>query len=87
MKGGDCVRNRTLMSFFIFALVGMIATETFAQDDEGRRERRRRRRDVPRPKVGEVLEDFALKDVKGKEVKLSEFRDKKIFVLELGACT
>ncbi|MFC1736707.1 hypothetical protein ACFL1X_11365 [Candidatus Hydrogenedentota bacterium] len=38
------------------------------------------------PKVGDKIADFALNDVHGKEVKLSDFKNK-IFVLELGACT
>ena len=46
----------------------------------------RRSRRAPHPKVGEVVKDFELKDLKGKKVRLSDFRDK-IFVLELGACT
>jgi len=41
----------------------------------------------PRPKIGEVFQDFTLKDVEGKKVKFSSFRGKKILVLELGACT
>lgn len=38
------------------------------------------------PKIGEVLDDFELLDLKGKKVRLSDFKEK-IFVLELGACT
>ena len=45
----------------------------------------RRRTNSP-PKIGEVAQDFILNDVKGKKVKLSSFRDKKILVLEFGAC-
>ena len=49
--------------------------------------RGRVKREVVHPKVGEELKDFTLKDVNGKPVKLSDFRGKKIFALELGACT
>jgi len=42
---------------------------------------------VVRPKVGQLVPDFTLPDVKGKKVRLSDFKGKKIFVLELGACT
>ena len=43
-------------------------------------------RQAPRPKIGDMVADFTLQDVKGKAVKLSAFKEK-IFVLELGACT
>jgi len=43
-------------------------------------------REVVHPNVGDVLKDFTLSDINGKEVRLSDFRNK-IFVLELGACT
>lgn len=69
-------------------LAGMFAgtTQPEAQEPEGRAPKRPKR-EVVHPKVGEVLKDFSLKSVDGKTVKLSDFRKKKIFVLELGACT
>lgn len=39
------------------------------------------------PKIGSEIADFELKNAKGKKVKLSQFRDKKFVILELGACT
>ena len=80
------MRNRNWVSFFALALAGMVAVSAVAQPREDR-PRRRPRREVVHPKVGEELKDFALKDMTGTDVKLSDFRDKKIFVLELGACT
>ena len=46
-----------------------------------------RPRRVVRPEVGQPVPDFALTNVKGATVQLSQFRGKSIFVLELGACT
>lgn len=57
-----------------------------AQPGGGRRQAQGNKR-RPRPKIGEVFQDFALKDVKGEKVRFSSFRGKKILVLELGACT
>ena len=68
-------------------LVCFLGGMLFAQSRGGRAGRGGRGRgNVQHPEVGETLDDFELKDVKGKTVKLSDFREK-IFVLELGACT
>ena len=67
------------------AAIALVAA-LFAADLASAQGRNRRRRPPP-PKVGEAVKDFTLKDVDGKDVSLSDFRDKKIFVLELGACT
>jgi len=52
---------------------------------EGQKPASESRRATP-PKVGETVADFALKDVEGKTVKLSDFRGR-ILVLEFGAYT
>ena len=73
------------IGLFVLAAAVMLVDTALAAEDHGK-PRERRRREIVHPKVGEVLKDFTLKDVNGKEVKLSDFRNK-IFVLELGACT
>jgi cytochrome oxidase Cu insertion factor (SCO1/SenC/PrrC family) len=78
--------RKTWIGLLVLVLASFLVNAAWAQGEGGQRRRRRRRREVVHPKVGEVLEDFTLKDVKGKDVKLSDFRNK-IFVLELGACT
>ncbi len=78
--------RKTWIGLLVLVLASFLANTVWAQDEEAQPDRRRRRREVVHPKVGEVLKDFTLKDVKGKDVKLSDFRNK-IFVLELGACT
>lgn len=80
------MRHRLWTGLALLVLGSMLTASTFAEGDDDRRERRRRAR-RERPKVGQQLKDFELKDVKGKSVKLSDFRGKKFFALELGACT
>ena len=71
---------------------GQLASEerSSAEAQRNRGERRgrgnRRRPKGPPPEIGTVLADFALQDVEGNTVRLSDFRGK-IFALELGACT
>ncbi len=80
--------RKSWVAFVALVLAGVVTATAVAQERERRdRPRRRERREVVHPKVGEVLKDFALKNAKGKTVTLSDFRNKKIFVLELGACT
>ena len=75
--------RRTLwLGALSLALALIMADAGFAQSSS-----RRRRRRSPPPKVGTIVEDFVLKDIDGKDVRLSDFKGKKIFVLELGACT
>ena len=75
--------GRTVGMGALSLVLALIMTDAgFAQ-----RPRRQRRRRSPPPKVGTVVEDFVLKDIDGKEVRLSDFKGKKIFALELGACT
>ena len=82
------MRRRAWMGLFSVILACFLCDAALAQDEGGEtRGRGRRRREVIHPKVGEVVADFTLQDVKGKPVKLSDFRGKEIFVLELGACT
>lgn len=38
------------------------------------------------PKIGAAVENFTVRDVEGRDVRLSDFKDR-IFVMELGACT
>ena len=64
--------------------VGLLTTAAALAE---RPERGRSRRLAGIPKAGDTVKDFALKDVKGRTIKLSDFRAKSIFVLELGACT
>jgi len=66
----------------------LLATGAVMAQPRGRPRRpgRRDRTNSP-PKIGQVAQDFTLNDVKGKKVKFSSFRDKKILVLEFGACT
>ena len=87
-KGGETVRRGVWLGLFALVLACFLCEAALAQPAGGAA--RGRRRPGPRgrhPKVGEVLPDFTVHDVKGKEVKLSHFRGKSIFVLELGACT
>ncbi len=63
-----------------------LACDSVWSQEGGRPARRRPRREVKHPPVGKVLKDFALQDVKGKPVKLSDYQGK-IFIMELGACT
>ena len=78
--------RKTRIGLLVLVLASFLVNTAWAQDEEAPGRGERRRREVVHPKVGEVLKDFTLKDVKGKDVKLSDFRNK-IFVLELGACT
>ena len=79
--------RRTLMGVLFLVLSFLLVGAAWAQQKEPKQKRKpRQRREVVHPKVGEVLKDFTLKDIEGKEVSLSDFRNK-IFVLELGACT
>jgi cytochrome oxidase Cu insertion factor (SCO1/SenC/PrrC family) len=79
------MRRKVWMGLLLVTLACFLSSSVLAQ--EGERGERRRSRRPPRPKVGQVVPDFTLNDVKGKPVKLSSFKGKKIFVLELGACT
>ena len=81
------MRKRVWMGLFSVILACFLFSSVLAQEGERGERRGRRRREVIHPKVGEVVADFTLQDVKGKPVKLSDFRGKEIFVLELGACT
>jgi cytochrome oxidase Cu insertion factor (SCO1/SenC/PrrC family) len=44
-------------------------------------------RQANRPKVGDAVPNFTLPDLNGTSVSLSDFRQKAIVVMELGACT
>ncbi len=81
--------RKILALLAVLGLAGLMIGSAYAQERsrQGRSRQGRQRREVVRPKDGEVLKDFSLKDAKGNVVKLSDFRNKKIFVLELGACT
>ncbi len=70
--------SRAWIGLLVAPVVWMAASD----DAEARPGRER----APRPEVGAMVADFELKDVEGKPVKLSSFRDQ-IFVMELGACT
>ena len=81
------MRKKAWMGLMLVALACFLTGSLLAQEGERGERRRRRRRRPPRPKIGQVVPHFTLKDVKGKPVKLSSFKGKKIFVMELGACT
>ena len=81
------MRRKVWMGLVLVTLACFLSTSLLAQEGERGERRRSRRRRPPRPKIGQVVPDFTLKDMKGKPVKLSSFKGKKIFVLELGACT
>jgi cytochrome oxidase Cu insertion factor (SCO1/SenC/PrrC family) len=75
---------RRLWAGLLLALpVCLMAGDDATGQHRGRGERGRQKN---RPKLGEKLKDFELKDVKGKAIHLSDFKEK-IFILELGACT
>jgi cytochrome oxidase Cu insertion factor (SCO1/SenC/PrrC family) len=76
---------RALLFGMLACLLCHVAPAQTERDEE--RKSGSAKPEIQHPKVGEVVPDFTLKDVKGKEVKLSCFKEKKIFVLELGACT
>ena len=74
-----------LMGVLLFS---WLACDCAWSEEQGRQRPagRRPRREVKHPPIGAVLQDFTLKDVNGKPVKLSDYRGK-IFTMELGACT
>jgi cytochrome oxidase Cu insertion factor (SCO1/SenC/PrrC family) len=86
MKGGDRLLRRTLHGVLSLVLVSLLVVPALAQEKTQQQRRRRPRREVVHPKVGEAIPNFTLEDIDGKEVNLTDFRNK-IFVLELGACT
>ena len=65
-------------------LLGWVVPEQRARGEE-QKPAPESRRATP-PQVGQTVADFALKDVEGKTVRLSDFRGR-ILVLEFGACT
>lgn len=76
---------RVWVWFFVLMLLASGAVTAQGRGRE-RRGGQRGKKNSP-PKVGEVAQDFTLSDTNGKKVKFSSFRDKKILVLEFGACT
>jgi len=85
-KGGDRLLRRTLHGVLSLVLVSLLVVPALAQEKKQPERKRRPRREVVHPKVGETIPNFTLEDINGKEVNLTDFRNK-IFVLELGACT
>lgn len=82
------MRNRSWVGLTTLVMTCLLAAMAYGEAREGQdRAKRQPRREVLHPKVGEVLDDFTLKNIEGESVSLSQFRGKKIFVLELGACT
>ena len=72
-----------------FVIFGLVAPAQAALSRARQAERRDRpQREIRHPKVGDKVENFSLRTVKGKKVQLADFIDRKqVFVLELGACT
>ena len=83
------MHSRAWIGVLLVALVFLVVETAMAGQPPGgpRRGGRGRGRWGAGLAVGDLVADFALKDVEGKTVKLSDFKDKSIVVLEFGACT
>jgi len=80
------MRKKIWVGLLCIVLSLMFFENLLAQE----RENPRRRRRMPRregPPVGTVVKEFELQTLDGKNFKLSDYKGKKIIVIELGACT
>jgi cytochrome oxidase Cu insertion factor (SCO1/SenC/PrrC family) len=77
------MRKRAFTMIVLPLIVFLLASVAWSQTTQEAKAKPKR----VQPKVGDKVPDFKLKNLDDKTVKLSDFFGKKIFVLELGACT
>ena len=79
------MKKKLWVSLLCMMFVSLLLNNLFAQQKTERRRMRMPHREGP--PIGTIVKDFELRSTDGSTFRLSDFRGKKIVVLEFGAST